>query len=81
MIAPSLAEIEAAALQLAPADRVHLAERLLASLAENDPVLAAWQDEAVRRADAFDRGGSAALDVDEAIANPHLWPAYWLERR
>ncbi|MEF8699217.1 MAG: addiction module protein [Candidatus Accumulibacter sp. UW20] len=81
MIAPSLEEIETAALQLAPADRVHLAERLLASLAKDDQILAAWQKEAERRADAFDRGEIAALDVDEAMVNPRLWPAYWLERR
>lgn len=67
MIASPLEDIEAAALQLATADRVHLAERLLASLAEDDEILAAWQEEAERRADAFERGEICAVDVDEAI--------------
>ena len=68
MIALPLAEIEAAALKLAPADRVRLTERLLASLAEDDEILAAWREEAERRADAFERGAIGAVDVDEAIA-------------
>jgi hypothetical protein len=68
MRTPSLEEIEAAALQLASADRVHLAERLLESLEEDDEILAAWIEEAERRADASDRGEMDAIDVDEAIA-------------
>lgn len=67
MIASPLEDIEAAALQLATADRVHLAERLLASLAEDDEILAAWQEEVERRADAFDSGEIGTVDVDEAI--------------
>lgn len=68
MIATPLEDIEAAAMKLATADRIPLAERLLASLAEDDEILAAWQEEAERRADAADRGEIVALDVDEAIA-------------
>ncbi|SBT03935.1 conserved hypothetical protein [Candidatus Accumulibacter aalborgensis] len=68
MIASPLEDIEAAALQLATADRIHLAERLLASLAKDDEILAAWQEEVERRSDAFDRGEIGAVDVDEAIA-------------
>jgi putative addiction module component (TIGR02574 family) len=68
MISSPLEEIEAAALQLAPTDRAHLAERLLASLDDNDEILAAWVDEAERRADAFDRGEIEGIEVDEAIA-------------
>lgn len=68
MISSLLEDIESAALQLAPADRAHLAERLLASLDDNDEILAAWVDEAERRADAFDRGEIEGVDVDEAIA-------------
>lgn len=68
MISSPLEEIEAAALQLAPTDRAHLVERLLASLDDNDEILAAWVDEAERRADAFDRGEIEGIDVDEAIA-------------
>jgi putative addiction module component (TIGR02574 family) len=68
MINSSLEDIEAAALQLAPSERAHLAERLLVSLDEDDEILAAWVDEAERRADAFDRGEIEPVDFDEAIA-------------
>lgn len=68
MINAQLEEIEAAALQLAPAERAHLAERLLVSLDEDDEILAAWVTEAEHRADAFDRGEMSAIDFDEAIA-------------
>lgn len=68
MINSPLEEIEAAALQLAPTDRAHLAERLLASLEEDDEILAAWVDEAERRADAFEHGELAAIDFNESLA-------------
>lgn len=68
MINSPLEDIEAAALQLAPTERAHLAERLLASLDEDDEILAAWVEEAERRADAFDRGEIEAVDFDDAIA-------------
>ncbi len=68
MINSPLEDIEAAALQLAPAERAKLAERLLASLDENDEILAAWVEEAERRGDAFDRGEMEAIDFDESIA-------------
>jgi putative addiction module component (TIGR02574 family) len=68
MINSPLEDIEAAALQLAPSERAHLAERLLVSLDEDDEILAAWVDEAERRADAFDRGEIETVDFDEAIA-------------
>lgn len=63
-----LEDIEAAAMQLAPAERAHLAERLLVSLDEDDEILAAWVAEAERRGDAFDRGEMGAIDFEEAIA-------------
>lgn len=63
-----LEEIEALALQLPTADRCHLAERLLASLSEEDEILAAWVEEAERRCDAFDRGEMGTVDFDESIA-------------
>lgn len=63
-----LEEIEAVALQLPPTDRAHLAERLLASLDEDDEILAAWTEEAERRADAYDRGEMETIDFDQAIA-------------
>lgn len=68
MISSLLEEIEAAALQLAPTDRARLVERLLASLDDNDEILAAWVDEAERRAEAFDRGEIEGIDLDESIA-------------
>lgn len=68
MINSSLEDIEAAALQLAPSDRAHLAERLLVSLDEDDEILAAWVEEAERRADAYERGEMGAIDFDESIA-------------
>lgn len=68
MINSPLEEIEAAALQLAPADRARLAERLLISLEEDDEIFAAWVEEAERRADAYERGETETIDFDDAIA-------------
>ncbi|MDP3540809.1 MAG: addiction module protein [Azonexus sp.] len=68
MINSPLEDIEAAALQLAPSERAHLAERLLVSLDEDDEILVAWVEEAERRGDAFDRGEMGAIDFDESIA-------------
>jgi putative addiction module component (TIGR02574 family) len=68
MINSPLEDIEAAALQLAPSERAHLAERLLVSLDEDDEILASWVAEAERRGDAYDRGEMEAIDFDESIA-------------
>lgn len=68
MINSSLEEIEAAALQLAPTERAHLAERLLVSLDEDDEILASWVAEAERRGDAYERGEMGAIDFDESIS-------------
>ena len=68
MINSPLEDIEAAALQLAPSERAHLAERLLVSLDEDDEILASWVEEAERRGDAYDRGEMEAIDFDESIA-------------
>ena len=68
MINTPLEDIEAAALQLAPAERARLAERLLVSLDEDDEILAAWVEEAERRGDAYARGETEAIDFDESIA-------------
>ena len=68
MISSSLEEIEAAALQLAPTERAHLAERLLVSLDEDDEILASWVAEAERRGDAYERGEMEAIDFDESVA-------------
>jgi hypothetical protein len=68
MINSTLEDIEAAALQLAPAERAKLAERLLVSLDEDDEILASWVEEAERRGEAYERGEMSALDFDESIA-------------
>lgn len=68
MINSPLEDIEAAALQLAPADRARLAERLLVSLDEDDEILASWVEEAERRGDAYERGEMGAIDFDESMA-------------
>jgi len=68
MITTPLEEIEAMAPQLPASDRSHLAERLLESLTEDDEILAAWVEEAERRADAFESGEIEAVDFDDAIA-------------
>jgi putative addiction module component (TIGR02574 family) len=63
-----LEDIEAAALQLTTVERAHLAERLLASLDEDDEILTAWVAEAERRGEAFERGEMGAVDFDESVA-------------
>ena len=68
MINSPLEDIEAAALQLAPAERARLAERLLVSLDEDDEILAAWVEEAERRGEAYERGEMEAIGFDESIA-------------
>ena len=68
MINSPLEDIEAAALQLAPAERARLAERLLVSLDEDDEILTTWVAEAERRGEAFERGEMEAIDFDESIA-------------
>lgn len=68
MITTPLEKIEAMALQLPAADRSHLAESLLASLSEEDEILAAWIEEAERRADVHERGEIETVDFDESIA-------------
>ncbi|SFN23647.1 putative addiction module component, TIGR02574 family [Formivibrio citricus] len=60
--------IEAAAMQLPKADRIHLAERLLASLEEDDEIQTAWIAEAERRADALDSGTTQAIAIEDAMA-------------
>ncbi len=59
--------IEAAALELPRADRVHLAERLLESLDTDDEMLQAWIDESERRLDAIDRGEMKTVPFSDVI--------------
>lgn len=64
----SLELLEAEALKLAPADRSHLLERLVASLDSDPEVEAAWEREADRREADLDSGSVSAVPGDEAMA-------------
>ncbi len=61
-------DIKTMALQLPMADRTRLVETLLASLSEEDEILAEWVEEAERRWDAYERGEMVAVDFDESMA-------------
>lgn len=63
-----LERIEAEALELSAADRCRLAERLLASLEEDDEIAAAWAEEVERRIDALERDETTVKPVEEVIA-------------
>lgn len=64
----SIEQLEAEVLNLPAADRSRLAERLLKSLEEDDEIMAAWVEEAERRADAFARGEIEAADFEDVMA-------------
>ena len=64
----SLEALEAEVLKLAPADRSHLLERLVASLDSDPEVEAAWEHEADRREAELDSGAVVAAPGDEAMA-------------
>lgn len=64
----SLELLEAEALKLAPADRAHLLERLVASLDSDPEVEEAWEKEADRREMELDSGAVTAVAGDEAMA-------------
>ncbi len=64
----NIEQLEAEILNLPAADRSRLAERLLMSLEEDDEIMAAWGDEAERRADAFERGEIGAADFEDVMA-------------
>ena len=68
MTTAELDAIEAAVLQLPLTERAHLAERLLASLDEDDEILAAWIAEAESRADALARRDATSMSLDQAMA-------------
>ena len=68
MTTAELDAIEATILQLPQTDRTHLAERLLASLDEDDEILASWIAEAEKRADALSRGNTTWMPIDEAMS-------------
>ena len=60
--------IEADALMLSEEDRVELAERLLASLSDDDGVAKAWSDEVKRRVAAIESGAMRYVPISEALA-------------
>ncbi len=64
----SLEVLEAEVLQLAPTERSHLLERLIASLDSDPEVEAAWEREADRREAEMESGLISAISGVEAIA-------------
>lgn len=63
----SLEFLEAEALKLAPADRSHLLERLIASLDSNPKVDEAWELEADRREASLESGSAVEVPAQEAM--------------
>jgi len=63
----SLEILEAEALKLAPADRSHLLERLVASLDVDPEVEEAWELEADRREASLESGFVAEIPAQEAM--------------
>ena len=59
--------LEAEALKLAPSDRSHLLERLIASLGSDPDVEAAWEHQADRREALLEPGSVAAVPGAEAL--------------
>lgn len=64
----NLEALEAEVLQLAPVERAHLLERLIASLDSDPEVEQAWEQEADRREAELESGLIAAVPGEEAIA-------------
>jgi putative addiction module component (TIGR02574 family) len=64
----NLEALEAEVLQLAPVERTHLLERLIASLDSDPEVERAWEREADRREAELESGSIAAVPGEEAIA-------------
>ncbi len=60
--------LEAEVLQLIPADRSHLLERLIASLDSDPEIEESWEREADRREAELQSGSIAAVPGKEAIA-------------
>jgi len=63
-----LEEVEAEALKLAPEERAHLADRLLASLSEDAEVEDDWAIEVERRVADIENGRAHLVPAAEAIA-------------
>lgn len=61
-------ELECRVLELAPADRLRLLERLLLSVDEDESIENAWLDEANARLAALERGEARTVDGPTALA-------------
>ena len=64
----NLEVLEAEVLQLAPVERSHLLERLIASLDSDPEVEGEWEREADRREAELESGSVSAVSGQEAIA-------------
>ena len=64
----NLEVLEAEVLQLAPVERSHLLERLIASLDSNPEVEKAWEQEADRREAELESGSIKPVSGPESIA-------------
>lgn len=64
----NLEVLEAEVLQLAPVERSHLLERLIASIDSDPEVEAAWEQEADRREAELESGSITAVPGEVAIA-------------
>ncbi len=60
--------LEAEALKLSPEERAHLADRLIASLAEDPEIEEAWAAEVERRIAEIEAGRVTVVPAAEAIA-------------
>jgi putative addiction module component (TIGR02574 family) len=67
-VSTNLEVLEAEVLQLAPVERSHLLERLIASLDSDPEVEEAWEREADRREAELESGLIVAVPRQEAIA-------------
>ena len=67
-VSTNLEVLEAEVLQLAPAERSHLLERLIASLDSDPEVEETWEREADRREAELESGSISAVSGQEAIA-------------
>lgn len=64
----NLEVLEAEVLQLAPVERSHLLERLIASLDSDPEIEGAWEREADRREAELESGSVSLVSGQEAIA-------------
>ena len=65
---PTLSDIAAAALELPPAERAQLAQRLMASIERDPEVEAAWDEEIRRRLAELEGGSARGIPAAEVFA-------------